>query len=212
MSEKISKYIVETLIEGKIIDDSQRSLYVYCFNTIIEIILNAVSAIIIGIVFRKLTEVIIFMTVFFPLRAFCGGFHCETSKGCYIMSTFFLIAAILSYPYLSFIPQTALTVAAIINYVFIISLSPVSGKYKHISANDRKRMKITALIITSLIYVLEFFLYNSNNEYYYLIALTVLLVLISMIIGKAALVYYRSVRFLDHSQDFGQKINKNDII
>ncbi len=212
MSEKISKFIVDTLIDGRILSDSQRQLYEYCFNTILEIIISIISAVIIGIAFRKLIAVIIFMAVFFPLRTFCGGFHCETSRGCYIMSMVFLIAAIWSYPYFRLIPQAIYMIAAIINYIFIIILSPVSGKYKHISPYDRKRMKITALIITSLIYVLEFFLYNSNDEYYYLIALTVLLELISMIIGKAALVYCRSACFLDHSQDFGQKINKNDII
>ena len=82
MSEKISKFIVDTLIDGRILSDSQRQLYEYCFNTILEIIISIISAVIIGIAFRKLIAVIIFMAVFFPLRTFCGGFHCETSRGC----------------------------------------------------------------------------------------------------------------------------------
>lgn len=200
MSEKISKFIVYTLIYGKIISDSQHQLYEYCFNTILEIIISIISAVIIGIAFRKLTAVIIFMAVFFPLRTFCGGFHCETSRGCYIMSMAFLIAAIWSYPYFRLMPQ-AFIIVAIINYVFIIFLAPVAGKHKQIPPDDNKRMKITSLIITLIIYVLEFFLYISNNEYYYLIALTVLLSLLSMIIGKIMLINYCSALFLDHSQD-----------
>lgn len=212
MSEKISKFIVDTLIDGKIISDSQRQLYEYCFNTILEIIISIISAVIIGITFRKLTAVIIFMAVFFPLRTFCGGFHCETSRGCYIMSMVFLIAAIWSYPYLRLMPQVFFIIAAIINFVFVIFLSPVVGRHKHISTNDNKRMKITSLIITLIIYVLEIFLYISSNVYFYLIALTVLLSLISMIIGKIVFIYYRSACFLDHSQDFCQKSAENDRI
>lgn len=128
------------------------------------------------------------------------------------MSMVFLIAAIWSYPYLRLMPQVFFIIAAIINFVFVIFLSPVVGRHKHISTNDNKRMKITSLIITLIIYVLEIFLYISSNVYFYLIALTVLLSLISMIIGKIVFIYYRSACFLDHSQDFCQKSAENDRI
>lgn len=212
MSEKISKFIVDTLIDGKVINDSQRKVYEYCFNTIMEIILSFFSAVIIGILFHKLTAVIILMAVFFPLRTFCGGFHCETSRGCFIMSLTFLIVAICGYPYLCSLPLAAFFIAAIINCAFVICFSPVGGKHKHITPADKKRMKITAFIITLIIYVVEVILYISNIEYFYLIALAVLLSLFSMIIGKIMLYNNHSVNLLDHSQGFRKKDSKDVII
>lgn len=200
MSEKISRFIVNVLIDGKKVNINQRNLYEYCFNTIIEIAINVISAIIIGIVCHKLIEVFIFMAIFFPLRTFCGGFHCETSSGCYIMSMIFLIVAIIVFPFLQSLSQTFWIISAIVNYMIVLLLSPVGGVHKKIFDNDKKRMKTTALIITAFIYILELFLYRSGNAYFYLIALTALLSLISMVIGKMMLKTYHSGRFLDRSE------------
>lgn len=206
MSETISRFIVDTLIEGNIINDNQRNLYEYCFNTIAEIILSFISAVVIGVIFHQLAAVLIFMAVFFTLRSFCGGFHCETSGQCFIMSMVFLITAICSYPYICSLPLITFIITAIINGAAVIFLSPVEGKYKHIGTADRKRMKLTAIIITVIIYAVEILLYMLNSIFFYLIAITVLMSFISMIAGKISLIIYHSTAYLDHSQGSCKKL------
>lgn len=100
MFDKISGFITDTLIEGKVIKSEEKNLYLYCFSTIIEMSANLLTTLIIGALLHRFIETLIFMLVFIPLRSFAGGYHCEKAESCFILSIAVYLTVILSYKYL----------------------------------------------------------------------------------------------------------------
>lgn len=47
MFDKMSTFITDTLIEGGVIKSEERNLYVYCFGTIVEMLANIITTILI---------------------------------------------------------------------------------------------------------------------------------------------------------------------
>lgn len=81
MFDRISTFLTDTLIEGGTLKSEERSLYIYCFGTMLETAANLLSAIIIGALLGEFPAALIFMLVFIPLRSMAGGFHCNSAGG-----------------------------------------------------------------------------------------------------------------------------------
>lgn len=103
--DRISAFITDTLIEGKIIKIEERNLYLYCFGTLIEMTANLITTLIIGALLGKIVAALFFMLVFISLRSTAGGYHCETAGKCYLLSMAVYLAVILTYDYVSIAPS-----------------------------------------------------------------------------------------------------------
>ena len=69
MFDRMSAFITDTLIEGKIIKMEERNLYLYCFGTLIEMTANLITTLIIGALLGKIVAALIFMLIFIPVRS-----------------------------------------------------------------------------------------------------------------------------------------------
>ncbi len=159
MFDKISGFITDTLIDGKVIKSDERNLYLYCFGTIIEMSANLLATLIIGALLHRFIETLIFMLVFIPLRSFAGGYHCEKAESCFILSISVYLTVILSYKYLCGISAYWIYAICLADLIAVLILSPVVSPNKPLSEkvknkNRRISIFITALYITAALVML----------------------------------------------------------
>lgn len=183
MFDKISEFITDTLIEGKIIKMEERNLYLYCFGTLIEMTANIITTLIIGALLGKIVAALIFMLIFIPLRSTAGGYHCETAGKCYLLSMAVYLAVILTYDFVSAAPSYVCVLICVFDLVAIIILSPVVSPNKPLTAKEKiknRRISITLslIYITAIIVML-----NSKNVYAFVILESLTAAAVSMIAG-----------------------------
>ena len=97
MFERLSIYFTDTLIEGNVLSRKDRQLYIYCFETTIELICNIGVILTTGSISEKLSATLMFMLVFFTLRSKAGGIHCKNSTECFIISLAVYLFTLFSY-------------------------------------------------------------------------------------------------------------------
>lgn len=183
MFNKMSAFITDTLIEGKVIKTEERNLYLYCFGTLIEMTANLVSTLIIGALLGKFIAALLFMLVFIPMRSTAGGFHCETAGRCYLLSMAVYLTVILTCDYISAIPLYVCALICAIDFTVIMIFSPVVSPNKPFTEKEKiKNRRIS--IVLSLIYITVIFVLLSNkNVYAYVILESLTVAVISVIAG-----------------------------
>lgn len=181
--DKMSAFITDTLIEGKIIKMEERNLYLYCFGTLIEMTANLITTLIIGALLGKIVAALFFMSVFIPLRSTAGGYHCETACKCYLLSMAVYLAVILTYDFVSTVPSYVCVLICVYDLTAIIILSPVVSPNKPFTAKEKiKNRRIS--IILSLIYITAIIvMLNSKNVYAFVILESLTEAVVSMIAG-----------------------------
>lgn len=181
--DKMSAFITDTLIEGKIIKMEERNLYLYCFGTLIEMTANLITTLIIGALLGKIVAALIFMLIFIPLRSTAGGYHCETAGKCYLLSMAVYLAVILTYECVSIAPSYVCVFICVIDFAAIIILSPVVSPNKPFTAKEKiKNRRIS--IVLSLIYITAILvMLNCKSIYAFVILESLTAAVVSMIAG-----------------------------
>ena len=181
--DRISAFITDTLIEGKIIKSDERNLYLYCFGTLIEMTANLVSTLIIGVLIGEIVATLLFMMVFIPLRSTAGGYHCETAGRCYLLSITVYLSVILTYDFISSIPLYVCVLICVIDFTAIIVLSPVASLNKPLTANEKTRNRRVSIVL-SLIYIAAILvMFFCKSIYAFVILETFTAAVVSMIAG-----------------------------
>ena len=183
MFDRMSAYITDTLIEGKIIKMEERNLYLYCFGTLIEMTANIITTLIIGALLGKIVAALFFMLVFIPLRSTAGGYHCETAGKCYLLSMAVYLTVIFTYDCVSTIPSYLCVLICVFDFAAIISLSPVASPNKPFTAKGNIRNRRISIVL-SLIYITAIIVMMSCKIVYAFVVLESLTVaVVSMIAG-----------------------------
>lgn len=78
------------MVENQIIKEENRDLYEYGIRQLCFTSLNFVTEVCIGILSGMLTECVLFLIAYIPLRRFAGGFHAKSELRCYGISTLLL--------------------------------------------------------------------------------------------------------------------------
>lgn len=84
--EKAATRFVDKLIMDNYLLSENRDMYIYVFQKKVEQILGISVLIILGVAFHVLPETIAFYIAFSMIRKHAGGFHCNTSFGCFCSS------------------------------------------------------------------------------------------------------------------------------
>ena len=150
-SEKITNY----LIQSDIIKYDDREIYRYGVQQGLTGVLNFVTTLFIGILFRMTWESIVFTVAYIPLRHYAGGFHAKTPIRCYFFSIAIITAALLAMRY---IPWTNLIcgITLLLSMICIILFSPVETSNKPLDDIEknvyRKRSYYVAVTEISIIF------------------------------------------------------------
>lgn len=149
----ITDVIVQFMLKHSIIEAEDAEIYQFGFNQLIFISINLITTVIIGIVFSMLFESIIFLVSYMVVRVYAGGYHAKTQFKCYIISSFFIVLALLGVKYIiweGIASIVAITIAAIVIY----KLSPVETPNKPLDEIETKIYKTKSRQRLVAIYVL----------------------------------------------------------
>lgn len=84
MVEMIANAIVDQMEEEEILHTEMREHYLYALITTIEKWITIVSILCIGVIFKQVVPVMLFLTVFLSLRKRTGGYHANSFYQCYL--------------------------------------------------------------------------------------------------------------------------------
>jgi len=94
MFEVSSERITRWLLANGTISREDKDIYRYGIQQGMIALLNLGTTMIIGMVFGRLLESILFMAAYIPLRSYAGGYHAKTAVRCYFFSIV-MISAVL---------------------------------------------------------------------------------------------------------------------
>ena len=98
----LSERLAERLIVSDIISREDKEIYRYGFQQGMATLFNLGTTIVIGMVFGRLLESILFMVAYIPLRTFAGGYHARTAVRCYFGSVVMMIAVLWVMRYMTY--------------------------------------------------------------------------------------------------------------
>ncbi len=183
MFDRISAFITDTLIEGKVIKYEERNLYLYCFGTLIEMTANLVTTLVIGALFGKIPAALLFMLVFIPLRSTAGGYHCETAEKCYLLSIAVYLSVILTYDFISIIPSYVCVLVCIIDFASVIILSPAASHNKPFTVKEKTKNRHISIVLSMFYITVILVMLNSKMTYAFVIFESFTAAVVSVIAG-----------------------------
>ncbi|MGB4438355.1 MAG: accessory gene regulator B family protein [Sedimentibacter sp.] len=146
----ISEKIVILMVQNLIIAAEDKELYVYGFHQGFILLANILTAILIGFLFNRETEIIIFLAAYIPLRSNAGGYHAKTSFGCYIFSII-MIVVVVSVIGLLFWNAFNLIAITTISAGIIMLFAPMEDINKPLDQNEKQIYKKRTYIILSFL-------------------------------------------------------------
>lgn len=180
----ITELIVQFMLKHSVIEAEDAEIYKFGFNQLIFISINLITTVIIGILFSMLFESIIFLVSYTVVRVYAGGYHAKTQFRCYIISSLFIVLALLGVRYINwegFASIIAITIAAVI----IFKLSPVETKNKPLDDIETKIYKTKSrqriVTIYALCIVARFLNYETTFKS---VAMAIIILSFVLLIGQ----------------------------
>lgn len=180
----ITDLIVQFMLKHSVIEAEDAEIYKFGFNQLIFISINLITTVIIGILFSMLFESIIFLVSYMVVRVYAGGYHAKTQFRCYIISSLFIVLALLGVRYINwegFASIIAITIAAVI----IFKLSPVETKNKPLDDIETKIYKTKSrqriVTIYALCIVTRFLNYETTFKS---VAMAIIILSFVLLIGQ----------------------------
>jgi len=151
MLERIAVRITERQFRDGKISEIEKRIYQYGYILMMEVAINILISIIIGIVCHRLLEVILFLAMFVPLRSYAGGYHLKKTWHCIIATNAVVLAVVLSAGAVAqFMPIAVLIALDIISGAIICALSPIDTEAKPLDAEERRLFRQKAMKICVL--------------------------------------------------------------
>lgn len=173
----------EFLISEGIIHTEERQLIEYGLEQLKSAIIGLFITIVLGIVFGMLFQAIIFLMVCIPLRMYAGGYHADTRKGCYFISTIMLASCFWCLASIQWDAILCIIVSGIC-FLMILFMSPIENDKKALEPIEvlvyKKR---TRMILSIESIILVFVVHIGQKEIYSTITINFLLVTISLLVG-----------------------------
>lgn len=186
MIKKISNTIVGYLLKENVIEntDDDKEYYQYGIEITISSLLNIALILIVGVIFCSLTESIIFLLCFIPIRQYTGGFHASSYLRCNLSFCICFALLILCYQLTKEHINTyiAILISFICTFV-IFARCPVENPNKQITEKRKKFHRLIATLMSILYSVIGVTLMYFSNQHGVLILYTLLLVTVLIIIA-----------------------------
>ncbi len=159
---RLSKRIVKHCCKEESSDENE--LYVFGINQCLNMLLNILTALFIGILFGEVPQILLFMLAYIPLRSYAGGWHSRTPFRCYIFSVTMLVVVSIGMKCL-YMSEWIYYVVLAVSTLVILILAPIADKNKPLDETERKVYKKRAMLIVTfeLIIALLLKLWISDN-------------------------------------------------
>ncbi|MCM1221271.1 MAG: accessory gene regulator B family protein [Lachnospiraceae bacterium] len=165
MISKISTLISNQLVKHKIISEDAQDVYKYGVEIIVSSFIGFVIVTLVGIIFKALLQAMIFYVIFVALRSMTGGYHASTYLKC---NTVFSLISLFTIFFSKASSEIQLSVEMITLFflpavAIFLWLAPVENSNKPIEEKKRIYWKLTAVIISVLLYILSILLYINQH-------------------------------------------------
>lgn len=156
------------LVDNKKIENNDYELYSYAFEVLISSIGNIIIILIIGALFNRFTETLLFLAFYCPIRQFAGGFHTENYTRCLLFFLSIYIANILIIDKLIRVEVTTPILAlAFISYIGMLFLVPQEHRNNPLSIEEKKKYKKIVKYLSTILLVISFIGINLSITYEY---------------------------------------------
>lgn len=182
MITSLAQFITGYLIKNNIIDNTKFDIYIYGFEIMISNIICFSIGLIIGVIFSQLIEIIIFLIVFSLMRRYCGGYHADTYLKCDSIFAINIFVVMTLTRMISRYSIYAHFIIVCISFISILFLAPVENKYKPLTIEDKKKHKLSAIILAFMVIIISSILYFIKIQYSIITDMALITVAISMII------------------------------
>ncbi len=154
MINKLATKITNKYIAKKQIEESEKEMYIYCFELLLSTIINLIMVLIVGVISKLIIEMLIFSVVFMCMRGSAGGYHAKTHIGCIIMLllSVLVLVLILKVVAVAILFYVSIGLVCVASVLFII-LSPVDSKNKKLDSVEKKRNRLKSIIYLSIFVV-----------------------------------------------------------
>lgn len=180
LASKLADYILD---KGAI-EKEDYEIYQYGLQTGLEMLSCLIVALLLSLRLKMFDEFIVFFSIFILLRSYAGGLHLNSFVLCFICSCSVEIATLLFAKNYQFSGRMSFFI--ILCMILMIKIiKPIDHKNRPVSDGERLFFKKRLDIILGVIFLLSIFLYYIQQNYYLsLIAVTMIIVVISMIIAR----------------------------
>ncbi|MDK2802084.1 MAG: accessory gene regulator B family protein [Oscillospiraceae bacterium] len=159
------KKLVNKFTEQGISRFEDEDSIVYGLSLGIEISLNIITTIILGVAFNLVLESFIFVITFSLLRGYVGGYHCEKSSNCYFLSIGIVVLVLIM---VKFILKEYMIMISIVLSIFslpiILKLAPSEAKHKPLDHSERIRYRKKSMLylfiefgLMTVLFLLKFY-------------------------------------------------------
>lgn len=165
-------------------DEYPLEIYTYGMELILSSIAETFILIVLGVVFSRFLETLIFIISFSSIRFFTGGYHAQSYLKCAVVTVIVYLLVIISYDlfkevYFRF-QIGVIAFVFLLSFVFIYIFAPIENANKTIE--NKQKTKKVAFIILLLEYVLIVTGLLANFSFLLVVLPTVLSVDVLMIL------------------------------
>ena len=187
MLSKVSGCLAGKLAKSNIIKEEDFEVYQFGIESFIMKACHLISYVTIGLLFRRLPELLVFLTAFIPLRECSGGYHAKTPLKCYILSCGTVITFLCLLLFIPVDKTQYSIILAVISSLILFFIVPVETENKPLSDAEVTYYKSKAgfIIIIELGLVLIFRMVLWN-ELSFILALSLTYELIIALAGLSA--------------------------
>ena len=178
----ISNYITNCLIKENVIKESEREVYSYCLNGLLEYLFFSISIIFLSFLTDHFFAGILFLSMLFFIKSFTGGIHAGNPVLCYISSCLLFILLNMLAMFFSVFSRPELGSIA---FLISITIKPVPCPNKKVSPKLLFRSRLISGINGLIFLLISVLLYINGIDYESsIINLTYLGIAILQVAGK----------------------------
>ena len=183
MEHKLSLIVCNRLLKNDVITEDMKDIYVYGFDLLFSFLISTSIIITIGLITGHALQTFLFLITFILVRRYTGGYHANTYLKCQIYTvTFYLLVTGLSL-YVN-IFHYIFVILELIGVLIILIWGPIDNPHKPLTKTEKKKHKITGLILFSLVWIagITIKLYNNilGNTLFYTLALIIILMIVPL--------------------------------
>lgn len=165
MIKKLSTLISNQFVKRNIISEDAQDVYTYGVEITISSLIGFILVTITGVIFKSLMQAMIFYVIFVALRSMTSGYHASTYLKCntifsFISSFTLLFSKASSKIHLSVGIITLFFLPAVAIFLW---LAPIENPNKPIEKKKRIYWKMSAVIVSVLLYILSILLYINQH-------------------------------------------------
>ncbi|QOX63365.1 accessory regulator AgrB [Anoxybacterium hadale] len=150
MITNVSEKIVNSLINNGTVPQDDKDLYEFGIRQGIMFLLNILTTVVIGLAVGMFWQSVVFLTVYYPIRSYAGGYHTNSPLSCYLLSIPLTLFVLFSMKLLPWNRYSVLIVLALA-FTIVFSLAPVEDSNKRLDQLEKKVYKRKARIILLLL-------------------------------------------------------------